>query len=321
MRANQWGQTCAPGRLSFVLAAAFVFVLQGPVCDAQEASYGLESETKLPKKAKPYAPEFFEGLEKRTRFGLAISDDGRECYYAVALNDNGLFREEIRVTRQNSDSSWTEPKPVLPNEKKYKYVDPHFSPDGQRLYFIYTKPADASKAPKRQMFDIWYVERSEKGWSSPVNVPSPISTNDANEYFVSLTTDKKMFFGSNRDDRNNFDLYSAQLGQDGQYEEPTRLRGNVNTSKYEADVFVAPDESYVIFSSSGREDGRGQGDLYVSFKGSDGNWSAGINLGDNVNSKQQEFAPSISRDQKVLFFSRGGVIHWVSTSVIDDLRR
>ena len=306
--------------LSSVLNLIFASLIASPACFAQGVGYGLESDGRLGATAKPYAPDFFGKLNKLTRFGTAISDDGTECYFAVALNQGGRFREEIRFTRRKEDGSWTEPQALFPNEKKYKYVDPHFSPDGQQLYFIYTKPVDVKQAPDRQRFDIWYVERKDDGWSEPVNLGAPISTNNAEEYFVSLTTDRTIFFGSNRADRNNFDLYSARLSSDGRYEEPQLLPGKVNTNKYEADVFVAPDESYVVFSSSGREEGLGQGDLYVSFKDAAGSWGAGVNLGDKVNSDQQEFAPSISRDQKALFFSRAGVLHWVSTSVIEERR-
>ena len=294
--------------------------LLSSVSVAQSQTYGMEKCTTVPTTAQPFAAPFFNGLEKLTRFGVAISNDGAECYFAVALNQNGLFREEIRFTRRQQDGNWTKPEPLMPNEKKYKYVDPHFSSDGNRMYFIYTKPVDLVQAPKRQMFDIWYIERNGKNWGPPVNIGAPISTNTANEYFVSLTSEKTIYFGSNRDTPNNFDLFSARPGNNGSYEQPQRLKGKVNTDKYEADVFVSPDESYVIFSSSGRKDGLGQGDLYVSFKNGDGSWGAGINLGGRVNSNQQEFAPSISRDQKVLFFSRGGVIHWVSSSVINKLR-
>ena len=319
MRSYQWIQACLRGLLSLVMAAGTLVSLSHD-CEAQVVSYGLASEAGLAKTAKPFAPEFFGGLEKLTRFGMAISDDNRECYFAVALNENGLFREEIRVTRREEDGGWTKPQPILPEEKKYKYVDPHFSPDGKRLFFIYTKPASESNAPKDQKFDIWYIKRKATGWSDPINVAAPISTNEAEEYFVSLTSTETMFFGSNRADSNNFDLYSARLGKNGRYENPQPLAGRVNTKEYEADVFVAPDESYIVFSSSGREDCRRQSDLYVSFKDTLGKWSAGVNLGDGVNSDQQEFAPSISRDQKVLFFSRGGVIHWVNASEIHKLR-
>ena len=309
-------------RLVYLIGFSLTFI---SVCRAQQPSvqrswYGLEPAAELETKAKPYASAFFSKLGSLTRFGMAISDDNNECYFAVALNDNGLFREEIRVTRRQKDGNWTKPLPLLPEEKKYKYVDPHFSPDGKRMYFIYTKPADEKKLSNRQRFDIWYVQRDGNGWSDPVNVPSPISTPDANEYYVSLTSQLKIFFGSNRADGNNFDLYSASLGTDGRYQQPVPLPGKVNTRGYEADVFVAPDESYLIFCSSGRPDGFGQYDLYVSFKDSSGNWSEGKNLGERVNTKREEFAPSISRDQKALFFSSGGAIHWISTSVVEELR-
>ncbi|MEO1528917.1 MAG: hypothetical protein AAFX06_26145 [Planctomycetota bacterium] len=320
MRLLQWfqSQMCAP--LSVLLVTS-VCVIGSHQCSAQVVRYGLESGNQLEKTAKPYAADFFARFEKLTRFGLAISDDNQECYFAVALNDEGRFREEIRFTRRNEKGGWTNPQALLPAEKKFKYVDPHFSPDRKRLFFIYTKPTQSENAKRRrQAFDIWYIERKGPGWGAPVNLGAPISTDDAEEYFVSLTSKGTIFFGSNRRDRKNFDLYSARLRSDGSYEEPQPLPGRVNTNKYEADVFVAPDESYVIFSSSGRADGLGQGDLYVSFKEASGDWSAAVNLGDRVNSDQQEFAPSVSADQKALFFSRGGVLHWVSTAVIEELR-
>ena len=317
MRPNTWGLAFLFG----LLASSFLCIVShnNSTCFAQRQSYGLEYSDRLPETAKPYAPEFFKDLEKLTRFGIAISKDNRECYFAVALNDNGLFREEIRFTRKEN-GTWTKPQPLLANEKTYKYVDPHFSADEKQLYFIYTKPVEGAETPKRQMFDIWYIQKQDNDWSRPMNLGPPISTTNSNEYFVSLSSKKTIYFGSNRLDANNFDLFSARLGSDNTYEDPQPLGGDVNTGHYEADVFVAPDESYLIFSSSGRKDGLGQGDLYVSFQESPGNWSAGINLGDRVNSKQQEFAPSVSADQKVLYFSRGGVIHWVSAEVITDLK-
>lgn len=301
------------------LALIAISVSSPDLCRAQEADGRYFGAAPPGRRATPFAPQFFGNLKKLTRFGMAFSDDGKECYYAVALNENGLFREEIRCSRYEN-GSWTTPRPLLSDEKKYKYVDPHFSPDGKRLYFIYTKPTDPKNAPRRQMFDIWYVKRRGREWGPPINVGSPISTSKANEYYVSLTAKGTLYFGSNRASRNNFDLYSATLGADGRYQTPKPLAGSVNTDKYEADVFVAPDESYLIFSSSKRRDGMGQGDLYVSFRKANGTWSAGINMGDRVNSKRQEFAPSVSRDGKYLFFSSGGVINWVDASVIADLR-
>lgn len=289
------------------------------VCLAQEAISGRYFGSKLPgNTAEPFAPAFFAKAGRAGRFGMAISDDGHECYYAAAFKIGEKFHEEIRFTRFEN-GAWKKEQSLLSDEK-YKCVDPHLSPDQSRLYFIYTKPAVSEGAPERPVFDIWYVNREEDGWGEPVNVGAPVSSMNAEEYYISLTTEGTLYFGSNRANNRNFDLYSASLNSNGSYSSPKLLKGEVNTKNYEADVFVAPDESYIIFCSNGRKGGLGRGDLYISFRNSDGTWPEAINMGERVNTEQQEFAPSVSRDGKYLFFSRSGNIHWVDSSVIEELR-
>ncbi|MEM8735379.1 MAG: hypothetical protein AAGG44_14195 [Planctomycetota bacterium] len=318
MKQSKWSWKYRVVGLSFFLGC------QAAIAPRAGAQIPLENFSKHPpgKQAVPFMPDFFEREGQGHRFGTAISDDGKELYFAVAFNDRGRFREEIRVARY-VDNHWTKSEPLL-DESIHKYVDPHFSPDGQRLYFIYTRPLEKSR--KRAPFDIWYVNRSGDRWSEPINVGSPVSAPEADDYYVSLTAEKTIYFGSNRGDAGNFELYRSTLGADGKYRAPEVLLGEVNTKHYEADVFVAQDESYLIFSSSGRKDGAGDGDLYVSFRGEDGawgagiNWGSGINMGSGINSSGNDFAPSVSRDGKFLFYSRGGVIHWCDSKVIQDLR-
>ena len=304
-------------RLTIGCAIALLTLTTNQPCSAQETSNDFGA-TPPGKTAEPFAPEFFATLGEGHRFGLAITDDGRERYYAVGFVQDDQFREEIRYTRYEN-GTWTPPKPLL-DENSFKYVDPHLSPDGKRMYFIYTKPAPGTTAPEQPVFDIWYVDRQADGWSDPINIGSPISTSQAHEFFVSLTSDHTIYFGSNQADASNFDLYSARINEDGTYQKPQPLKGEVNTARYEADVFVAPDESYLIYNSNRPNDSFGRGDLYISFRRADGTWREGINMGEQINSNTNDFAPSVSRDGKYLYYSRGGVIYWVSTAVIEDLR-
>ena len=140
----------------------------------------------------------------------------------------------------------------------------------------------------------------------------------------------------------NFDIH-ASANVDGVFQQPTRLPDTVNAEGYDGDVFVAPDESYLIFSSS-RPDGFGEGDLYVSFRAPRGGWLAPVNL-DAVNSDVSDKFPAISPDGDFLFFAsrrtpavntppRGAAsagfhpaprgnqvdVYWVSTTVIEALR-
>ncbi|TBW26540.1 PD40 domain-containing protein [Gramella sp. KN1008] len=93
----------------------------------------------------------------------------------------------------------------------------------------------------------------------------------------------------------------------------------INSSSYEVDVFVAPDEYYVIFSAN-RKKGNGRGDLYISFK-TGKNWSSPKNMGSAINNKNHQLCPFVTRDGKNLFYTSDNDIYWVSSKVIDELKR
>ncbi len=119
------------------------------------------------------------------------------------------------------------------------------------------------------------------------------------------------------------DIYRSRL-DDGVYQIPENLGPIVNSEHYEGDVYVAPDESYMIVSIYGREDDLGDGDLYISFRNSDSAWSPPKNMGPGINSDKRDFCPMVTPDGKYLFFSskRLGVgdIFWVDADVIEALR-
>ena len=83
---------------------------------------------------------------------------------------------------------------------------------------------------------------------------------------------------------------------------PKLLSENINSDGYEFNAFVAPDESYLIFSSYNRPDGFGGGDLYIAFK-SDSGWTNAVNMGASVNSSRLDYSPSVSLDGQWLFFT------------------
>jgi OOP family OmpA-OmpF porin len=55
-----------------------------------------------------------------------------------------------------------------------------------------------------------------------------------------------------------------------------------------------------------REDTRGGSDIYVSFLGDDGTWSAPFNLGDDINTAADDISPFLASDGKSLYFSTSG---------------
>jgi len=158
--------------------------------------------------------------------------------------------------------------------------------------------------------------------SDPINAGRHINTN-RNEYYISFTHNGTMYFSSNgyasdENKRTDYDIYNSKF-IDKEFQKPVSLSEAVNTENYEADVFVSPDESYLIFCSI-REDGFGRGDLYISFRNSDDSWTKAINMGKAINTHHYEYCPFVTKDGKYLFYTSNHDIYWVSTKIIDNIK-
>lgn len=250
----------------------------------------------------------------RHEFGSIISKNGDEVYFGV---DTG-GRNEILYSRL-INGEWSEPQVIIMHEV-YGYNDPMLSNDEKRLYYISDQPI--SGTGERKDIDIWYSEKTEDGWSSPINAGSNINTSK-NEYYISFSSSDAMYFASNKatgeNDYYNFDIYKSEF-INGKFQEPVRLSDAINTHRYEADVYVAPDESYLIFCAI-RNDGLGQGDLYISFKDKNGNWTPGQNMGEPINSPDHELCPFVTPDGEYFLYTSNKDIYWVSTEIFKKYRK
>ncbi|MEL6865467.1 MAG: ankyrin repeat domain-containing protein [Bacteroidota bacterium] len=260
-----------------------------------------------------FAPNYISTEEYE--FGSVFNVDGTEFYYGVDIGNNSEIRYSERI-----EGKWTKPVVILSHDV-YGYNDPFLSPDEQRLYFISKRALDGV-GPQKEDHDIWYVERQKEGWSAPINA-GPNINSEANEYYISFTQDGTMYFSSNVNapedrKRSDLDIYYSKY-RDGEFQKAVSLGDSINTEHYEADVFVDPKEQYLIFCST-RPDGLGRGDLYISFKKPDGNWTKAINMGEPVNTQHHELCPFVSPDGKFLFYTSDEDIYWVSMKVIDQLK-
>jgi hypothetical protein len=127
-----------------------------------------------------------------------------------------------------------------------------------------------------------------------------------------------MYFSSNgattKENDTNFDIKSSAFVA-GKFQPSKALGDAINSAHYEADVFISPDESFIIYCSE-RPGGKGKGDLYISFKNDKGQWQPSKNMGPSINTAGYEFCPFATNDGKFFFFSRGGDIYWVAAEVI-----
>lgn len=252
-------------------------------------------------------------LQDQHEFGSVFSADGKTFFYGVDTEG----KAEIRYMQFES-GAWTKPERLIFGET-YSYNDPFLSPDETKLFFISDMPLDGSGDKKD--YDIWYVERKGNEWSAPINAGKNINT-EHNEYYISFTQEGSMYFSSNKgttqENRMNYDIYQSAY-KDGMFQKAQPLSDVINTGAYEADVFVAPDASYLIFCGD-RAEGYGRGDLYVSFKNTDGTWTKAKNMGDAINTPAHELCPFVSADGKYFFYTSNRDIYWVDARVIHALR-
>ena len=117
----------------------------------------------------------------------------------------------------------------------------------------------------------------------------------------------------------------------GKYEKPQKMNDAINTGKYIAHPFIAPDESYLIWDAE--VNGENTPDIFISFRQKDGSWGAAINMGDKINTPLYEQHARVTPDGKYLFFWKGdvktredgsryavGSPYWVDAKIIETLK-
>jgi hypothetical protein len=226
---------------------------------------------------------------------IAITPDGSEVYFSVTLGNRTMIMET-----HEQDGAWTEPA-VAPFSGRFLDIEPAISPDGQRFFFLSTRPKPGQEERPGWVYqDIWVMEREGGSWSEPFNLGPPVNS-DAPEYFPSVTIDGTLYFTREGEDGVSATWRSRFV--DGVYTDPERLGPEVNCGTNRFNVFVAPDESFAIVPCLGCENSLGGVDYYVVFRSGDGAWSEPVNMGPAINqSAGREWSASLSPDGKFLFF-------------------
>jgi hypothetical protein len=224
----------------------------------------------------------------------AFTPDSQTLYFTKRTPKFQLWTILISSLRQGH---WSTPQ-VAEFSGRSGDFDPFISPDGSKLFFSSNRTGP-SKA--KNDFDIWVVEKTRSGWSEPTNLGLQVNT-EKQEYYPSVSRNRTLYFSSNREGgKGSGDIYRSRF-INGEYSEPENLGDSINSSYFDGDPYIAPDESFLIFVSYNRPDGVGDGDLYISLN-RNGVWTAAKNLGREINSSALDFCPNLSPDRKYFFFT------------------
>ena len=227
---------------------------------------------------------------------MAISPDGTEMFYSLLTCDNSI---RVMVHLKKNNNQWSRPG-IAAFSGEYSDIEPAFSADGKHLYFASNRPL----YPDDNTHDhnIWFVTRSDSGWINPHSMPAAINT-EFDEYYPSVSQSGNMYFTARYPDAiGEEDIYMSEF-INGLYTQPVRLDTTVNSVHWEFNAYVSPDEKILIFSSYGRSDDLGGGDLYMSNRDKYGNWTASRNLGPAINSQALDYCPFIDWPRKTFYFT------------------
>ena len=247
-------------------------------------------------KVEPVLNDFEELIKVRD---FTINSNTNEAYFTLqSMNEN----ISVIVKTEKIDNAWSQ-RDIVEFSGKYKDLEPMLSPDGLKLYFVSNRPLSDSIVETKD-FDIWYVQRKtlHGKWSSPINLGAPVNTG-ADEFYPSVTTNGNLYFTRpNPKNKSQDDIFFSEFS-DNFYSKPLVLSDSINTEGYEFNSYIAPDESFLLFSGYNREDGLGSGDLYISYRSEDGSWSKAENLGTSINSDQMDYCPFVDISNQRLYFT------------------
>lgn len=302
-------------KLLFILSIGFVFTSctqsERNFLETKDAYFGLTPPSLIP---EVFAPGIVSDSTWAEHCQVAISPKGDEIYWSAWSSKyppkNGKGNTEQIYFSEFKEGAWTKPAlaDFVKDHLKILNGGPVFSPDGSRLYFY-----SVDRPGGLGGMDTWYVDRTETGWSTPINVGEPYNSAEAN-WSPIFTNEGNAYV--------NFDG-TVKFKYDGEkFSKPDSIVIHKDFKPI-FPVYISTDESYTIFDSF-KKDNFGDLDLYISFKTTEEKWGYPINMGPVINTELRERFPMVSPDGKYFFFMRHTETQdffWVSTEIFDELRK
>jgi hypothetical protein len=237
---------------------------------------------------------------------IAISSDGKEIYYGE-LN---TYPPTIQKTKSLKylDNHWQGPFEVFNG-----YASPRLTVNDSTMYI---------QTNINKFATSYYSNRISTGWSTPVKL---INTNQQTHYFQTTGLNNSYLSSNLPSSPSQKDICRLVMTSSD-----TLIQGlgiPINTTNEETDLFVADDESYLLFARNSSTSGC---DIYLSFKKENGKWTNPKKFGEQINKpgNNYKYGQFVSKDGKYLFFTIGGLYmssyytYWVKIdNIIDSLRQ
>lgn len=210
-------------------------------------------------------------------------------YTADLMPDGSVGKPELLVKRKKDN---------------FNESSPIFTKDGRTMYFTRNNFTDGKRRSNDKnvtLLKLYKAELIDNIWQNVKELP--FNSDQYSTAHPALSVDEKtLYFASDMPGTlGQSDIYKVAINQDGTFGAPENLGPTINTEGRETFPFISG-ENELYFASDGRP-GLGGLDIFASRKKANGTFDDVLNVGEPVNSKQDDFAFSIDSKSRSGYFS------------------
>ena len=309
-------------KTGFTVIILFIFFLFGS-CSKQDVFSTLKGPY-LGQKPPGMTPVVFApgvlNNDKTGAFCTVFSPAGDEFYFTYFQKSEEETPGGIAWMRM-VNGVWTKPE-ILPFDSPTYENDVCMSYDGSKLIFRSWRPLPDGRTPKDHSY-LWFAERTKQGWG-PAR-PLLCGGKPVRSGYPSISQNDTLYFAHSRNKITG--IYRSRL-VNCIYQKPEHVYTVLEDKITEGDMYVAPDESYMIIACYNHPENTGGNlnDLYIVFHKGHGLWTKAIKFGSKINTKYGENCPQVSPDGKYFFFHRydpktkAENNYWVDAKIIENLK-
>ena len=249
-------------------------------------------------------------------FGGYYAPSKDKVYFISARTKKGLVKTEYAWTKRyfldmylasvDAENKMNSPKKVSKANTKFHEGPLCFSPDGKYVYFTRNNIAKGKNNRKdkngiRNLKMYRATVGSDGAWLNEEVLS--FSSKDFSVGHPTISADgKTMYFASDMPGGfGGSDIYKMEIKSDGSFGSPVNLGNEINTEGQEMFPWING-EGNLFFSSDGLV-GLGGLDVFAVNGNGKGGFSKPVNVGRPVNGNNDDFAFSMSTDNKTGYFS------------------
>lgn len=153
------------------------------------------------------------------------------------------------------------------------------------------------------MFGVQYANKNPAGdyVFAPMNLGDSVNSSRS-EYYPSITINDSLFVFTRRGEGFREDFFESNILGERKYSLSKAIDGDINMEPSKGAINISQDGEWLLFAGYNFRNGFGDFDLYISYYTPTG-WSEPENLGPNINTEFWESSPSLSPDNRALYFS------------------